>query len=60
MTDRELADRRAQLKAKTERIAGMSAFAAASEIKTAALLAAAITDELARRELSRAAGGHIA
>ncbi|NIC03982.1 hypothetical protein [Billgrantia bachuensis] len=59
MTNRELAEKRAQLRAKADRIAGLPAFAAAGDIKTAALLAAEITDELARRELSRAAGGEL-
>jgi len=53
MTDKELNEKRMALELKAERIAGMSAFAAAGEMKAAGLLAAEITAELARRELVR-------
>jgi hypothetical protein len=55
MTNEELAQRRKQLRQKGERIAGLNPMIAAGEIKAAALLAAEITDELARRELARGA-----
>ena len=55
MTDKELNDKRLTLGHKANKIAGLPAFAAAGEIKLAALLAAEITAELARRELDRSA-----
>lgn len=55
MTNTELAQRRALLDHKAERITGLNPLVAAGEIKTAALLAAEITSELARRELDRGA-----
>lgn len=55
MTNEELAQRRKQLRQKGERIAGLNPMIAAGEIKAAALMAAEITDELARRELARGA-----
>lgn len=55
MTNKELNAARLQLDVKADKIAGMPAFAAAGEIKAAALLASSITVELARRELQRSA-----
>lgn len=53
MTNTELAQRRALLNHKAERIAGLNPLVAAGEIKAAAMVAAEITSELARRELER-------
>ena len=53
MTNSELAMKREQLSIKADRIAMLNPLVAAGEIKTAALLAAEITGELARRELQR-------
>ncbi len=58
MTNAELEQRRRQLRQKTETIAGLSPMLAAAQFKAAALLAAEITDELARRELARGGGDH--
>lgn len=57
MTNEELAQRRAQLNQKADRVAGLHPMVAAGEIKAAALLAAEITSELARREIERGNNG---
>jgi len=57
MTNEELAQRRAQLNHKADRVAGLHPMVAAGEIKAAALLAAEITSELARREIERGDNG---
>lgn len=57
MTNEELAQRRALLNHKAERVAGLHPMVAAGEIKAAALLAAEITSELARREIERGNNG---
>lgn len=53
MTNRELAEKRAQLQAKAELVASLHPMQAMGQLKVAAMLAAEITDELARRELAR-------
>lgn len=53
MTNAELNQKRLSLRDKRDKIAGMNPFTAANEMKAAAMLAAEIADELARRELQR-------
>jgi hypothetical protein len=57
MTNVELAQRRALLESKAQRVAGLHPMVAAGEIKAAALLAAEITSELASREIERGQHG---
>jgi hypothetical protein len=57
MNNVELAQRRALLESKAQRVAGLHPMVAAGEIKAAALLAAEITSELAHREIERGQHG---
>lgn len=53
MTNQELAEKRAQLGGKVELVASLHPMQAMGQLKAAAMIAAEITDELARRELAR-------
>lgn len=58
MTNQELAAKRAQLRQKSESIAGRNPMMAMADYVTAAMMMAEITDELTRRELTREAAPH--
>lgn len=59
MTNKELNEKRLALQAKRLKVEkAMSPMAVMGDIKAAALIAAEITDELARRELAREGAPH--